>query len=93
MVNEPKWEDLLADGRVVWDALSAYGLAVYPGDGGDVVILTVENGKRSYTTVAACQFAGFTAAVQRAVQDATEICLEMDVAYEAHLAIEKARGG
>lgn len=91
MVNEPSWDDLRADGRVVWETVPGYGMAVYAGQGGDIVVLSLVAGKRRYHSIGPTEFATFAAAFRRAAGEAREIGLEMDVAYEAHTAIDKAR--
>lgn len=92
-MSEPNWNELKADCRVIWDALPNYGLAVYAGTGGEVIVLSIEHGQRAYATIAPPEFPAFMAAMQRAMQEAKEISLEVDVAYATHLAIEKAREG
>lgn len=91
-MNEPDWNELRADNRVVWGDDERYGLAVYAGQGGEVVMAWVEGGVRSYHCIGPTEFATFDAAFKRAAAEAAAISRERDVAYDAHLAIEKARG-
>ncbi len=90
-MSAPDWNDLKADGRVVFDYPDRK-LAVYSNTSGGVVTLSVEDGRATYSTLEDWEIPAFLDAFCLAANEAQAISAEMDAEYETHLALERAKG-
>lgn len=90
-MTAPNWNELRAEGRVVVDA-PARKLAIYPASGGHVILLSVDNGKATYTEIQPHEFDAAMSALAQAMLEGEGIHRELVACYETQMAIEKAQG-
>lgn len=90
-MSAPAWNELKAHGAVVAD-LPARKLAIYANPFGQVVMLSVEDGRGHYIEVDSAELAHFAEVFAKAAQEALGISHKRDADYEAFLAIENAKG-
>jgi hypothetical protein len=90
-LSDPSFRDLRADARMVCDH-PGRKLAVYPNADGDVVLVSEEYGKRTYTEIQPAECELLFALVMRAAAEGSEIQTYLESQYQTYLAIEHAKG-
>lgn len=90
-MSAPDWNELKADGRVVFD-FPKRKMAIYPNPGGGVILLTVDDGKSNYFDIYQGDFAATLELLHLAMREAKTIDDGIQADYVTHQIIEKARG-
>lgn len=90
-MSAPEWNELKADGRVVFD-YPCRKLAVYPNTSGHVVLLGEIGSDSMHFEVQPEEVAALIAAIHRAGAEALATERQLNAEYQTHVAVEKAKG-
>lgn len=89
-LNQDEWDELKAEGRVVFDH-PGRKLAIYPNRDGGVIFMSVIDGEVSHFDALPDEYAAIADSMSRAMLDARGIECQRESEYETHLALERAR--